>query len=307
VRDGVLRLAEDLFSVEIRAWDTPVWHEDVEAYELFDNGQLIGRFYFDNHPRPGKFTHANMIPIYPGVPGEDVPVAVLVQNLPRGDHATGLMEHSQVETLLHEFGHMLHGMFGGTQRWFGQAGITTEWDFVEAPSQMLENWVYDYDTLTRFAVDAAGNAIPRELVEKMNRVRYFNAGLSDMGQLGLTNISLQFHQQPVPADLGAATRAWMSEYSLIPPPDYVQMQDAFSHLDGYSAVYYTYRWSQVIADDLFTRFRAEGIRNPQTAADYRKAILDRGGTQPAAELVRAFLGRDVSLDAYRANLQKGLD
>jgi len=307
VRDGVLKLTEDLFSVEIRAWNTPVWHEEVEAYELVDNGEVIGRFYFDNHPRPGKYTHANMIPIFPGVPGGEPPVAALVQNLPKGDHTTGLMEHSQVETLLHEFGHMLHGMFGGTQKWFGQSGITTEWDFVEAPSQMLENWVYDYDTLATFAVDADGNTIPRELVEKMNRVRYFNQGLGDMTQLGYSNVSLQFHQQPVPVDLGAATRGWVGEYSLIQMPEYVEFQSAFNHLDGYSAIYYTYRWSKVIADDLFTRFTAEGMRNPVTAGDYRRAVLNPGGTKPAVELVQDFLGRDVALDAYRSELEKGLD
>lgn len=310
VRDGVLRLTEDLFGVDIRAWDTPVWHPDVEAYEMVDaDGSVIGRFYFDNHPRPGKYTHANMIPIYPGVVGEAdaVPVGALVQNLPDGDHSTGLMEHSQVETLLHEFGHMLHGMFGGTQRWFGQSGVATEWDFVEAPSQMLENWVYDYDTLATFAVNAAGETIPRDLVERMNRVRYFNAGLGDMTQLGYTNISLQFHQNPVPADLGAATRGWYNEYAAVPMPDYAQMQDAFGHLDGYSAIYYTYRWSKVIADDLFTRFNSEGLRNPETANDYRRAILDPGGTRPAADLVREFLGRDISLDAYRENLERGLE
>ncbi|MCB2066943.1 MAG: Zn-dependent oligopeptidase [Erythrobacter sp.] len=310
VRDGVLRLTEDLFGVDIRPWDTPVWHEDVEAYEMVDaDGTVLGRFYFDNHPRPGKYTHANMIPIYPGVVGEadEVPVGALVQNLPSGDHSTGLMEHGQVETLLHEFGHMLHGMFGGTQRWFGQSGVATEWDFVEAPSQMLENWVYDYDTLATFAVNAAGETIPRELVEKMNRVRYFNAGLGDMTQLGYTNISLQFHQNPVPADLGVAARGWYNDYAVVPMPDYAQMQDAFGHLDGYSAIYYTYRWSKVIADDLFTRFETEGLRNPQTAADYRHMILDQGGTRPAADLVHDFLGRDISLDAYRESLERGLE
>ena len=307
VNAGILRLTERLFGVTIRPWDTPVWHEDVLAYEMLDGETVVGRFYFDNHPRPGKYTHANMIPIYPGVPGGEAPVGALVQNMPAGDHATGLMEHSQVTTMLHEFGHMLHGMFGGRQRWFGQSGITTEWDFVEAPSQMLENWVYDYDTLASFARDADGNVIPRELVEKMNRARSFNQGMGDMIQLGYTNISLQFHQNPLPQDLGAATREWANAYLPVAMPDYVQMQSAFSHLDGYSAIYYTYRWSKVIADDLLTRFTAEGLGNADTAMAYRRAVLEPGGTQPAAELVRAFLGRDVALDAYREQLEKGLE
>lgn len=312
VNAGILRLTEDLFGVDIVPWETPVWHEDVRAYEMRDGERVVGRFYFDNHPRPGKYTHANMIPIYPGTLGQgneegDIPVGALVQNMPKGDHSTGLMEHSQVTTMLHEFGHMLHGMFGGRQRWFGQSGIATEWDFVEAPSQMLENWVYDYDTLASFAVNAAGETIPRELVEKMNRARAFNQGMGDMTQLGYANISLQFHQNPVPADMGAATRGWANQYLTVPMPDWVQMQSAFGHLDGYSAIYYTYRWSKVIADDLLTRFTTEGLRNPATARAYREMVLERGGTLPAAELVQAFLGRDVSLDAYRTELEKGLE
>ncbi len=307
VRDGVLELTEDLFGVEIRQWNTAVWHPDVEAYEMVDDGEVIGRFYFDNHPRPGKYTHANMIPIYPGVPGEDVPVGALVQNLPGGDHSTGLMEHGQVETLLHEFGHMIHGMFGGSQRWFGANFLTLEWDVIEAPSQMLENWVYDYDTLANFAVDAQGNTIPRDLVEKMNRVRHFNQGLGEMRQLGLTNVSLRFHMDPVPENMGEATRGWRNEYDLIPSPDYDEMQSAFGHLDGYSAFYYTYLWSRVVGADLFTRFEAEGLRNPQTAEDYRRLILEPGGTLPAAEMIRNFLGRDVTLDAFRADLERGTD
>jgi len=304
VRDGILKLTEDLFGVEIRPWNTPVWNEDVETYEMVDGGKVIGRFYFDSHPRPGKYSHGNMIPLRPGVEGEAVPVGALVMNLPKGDHSTGLMEHADVETFLHEFGHMIHGMFGGTHRWLGQSGVATEWDFVEAPSQMLENWVYDYDTLASFAVNKDGEMIPRDLVEKMNRARYFNLGLGDMTQLGYSNISLQFHQNPVPDDLGAATRAWRDAYAIVPSPDYVQMQDSFGHLDGYSAIYYTYRWSKVIADDLFTRFEAEGLRNPKTANDYRRMVLEPGGTKHAAELVHDFLGRDISLDAYRAELAK---
>ena len=225
-------------------------------------------------------------------------------NLPKGDYATGLMEHGDVETFLHEFGHLLHHVFGGTHRWFGQSGIATEWDFVEAPSQMLENWVYDYDTLKRFAKDKDGKTIPRELVEKMNRARYFNLGLEDMRQLGYANISLKMHTEPVPEFVGEAARYYRDKYDLIPTPDYVQMQDAFTHLNGYSAMYYTYRWSIVIADDMFTRFQKEGLRNAQTAAEYRRDVLAPGGTKPAAELVHDFLGRDISLDAYRAKMAK---
>ncbi|RYG94381.1 MAG: tetraacyldisaccharide 4'-kinase, partial [Alphaproteobacteria bacterium] len=302
VRDGILALTEDLFKLDIREWDTPTWHEDVEAYEVVEGGKVIGRFYFDNHPRQGKYTHANMIPLRAGLQGRTVPVGALVQNFPEGK-----MEHGQVETFLHEFGHMLHGILGGqSHRWFGTSGITNEWDFVEAPSQVLENWVYDYDTLSRFAKNEKGETIPRELVEKMNAARYFGLGLSDMRQLGLSNISLKFHEGVPQGNLGDLTRQYEGKFDPMGYPTGTQMQDAFGHLNGYSAAYYTYRWSVVVADDMFTRFAKEGLRNPQTAADYRNFILAPGGSGPSAALVKQFLGRDISLDAYREKVAKGM-
>ncbi len=301
VRDGILKLTEDMFGVDIRPWNTPKWDNLVEAYEMYDQGKLIGRFYFDSHPRPGKYEHANAVPLRAGV-GSTIPVAALVMNLPAGK---GLMEHADVDTFLHEYGHLLHYIFAGqNQRWAYLSGISTEWDFVEAPSQMLENWVYDYDTLKNFAVDASGKPIPAELVEKMNKARYFSLGMDDMRQLALSNVSLQYYLQPAPANLGDAARAADAKYSLLKPAPYSQFQDAFSHLGGYGAAYYTYRQSIVIADDLFTRFQAEGLRNKATAAEYRKLVLAPGGTKPAAQLIQDFLGRPLSIDAYRAKMEK---
>jgi thimet oligopeptidase len=301
VRDGILKLTEDMFGVDIRPWNTPKWDKLVESYAMYDHGKLIGRFYFDNHPRPGKYEHANSVPLRAGTRTQ-VPEGILVMNLPAGD---ALMEHDDVTTFLHEFGHLLHGMFGGqNQRWAGQSGVATEWDFVEAPSQMLENWVYDYDVLKGFATDAAGRTIPRALVDKMNRARYFSLGMDDMRQLGLSNISLQYYLGPAPADLGAAARAFDAKYDTLPPPPFSQFQDSFPHLGGYGAAYYTYRWSVVIADDMFTRFEGHGLRDRATAERYRKLVLAPGGTKPAAELVADFLGRPISIDAYRAKLAK---
>ena len=305
VRDGILRLTERLFSVQIRPWNTPVWAPGVEAYEMLDGAKVIGRFYFDSHPRPGKYEHANAVPLRPGIKDSEVPVGALVMNLPAGDHTTGLMEHGDVETFLHEFGHLLHHIFGGQQaQWAAQSGVATEWDFVEAPSQMLEEWVYDYDTLSKFAVNAKGEPIPRELVEKMNKARYFDLGMVDMRQIALSMISLRLHQGPAPADLGARTREIQAKYDPLPWPQWAQMQDSFPHLNGYSAIYYTYRWSKVIADDLFTRFAKNGLTDPATATRYRKLVLEPGGSKPAAQLVQDFLGRPVSLDAYKAELAK---
>ena len=223
-------------------------------------------------------------------------------NLPAGK---GLMEHSDVETFLHEYGHLLHGIFGGqNQRWAGLSGVATEWDFVEAPSQMLENWVYDYDTLAKFATDRDGKAIPRQLVEQMNKARYFSLGMDDMPQLGLSNISLRYYLNPAPADLGGAARDYMGQYSLIKPPADSQFQDAFTHLSGYAAAYYTYRWSIVIADDMFTHSRRTAFATQRRPKRYREAGARPGGSRPAAELVQDFLGRPISLDAYRAKMDK---
>ena len=304
VRDGILALTQDLFGVEIRPWKTAVWDPSVEPYELLDHGKVIGRFYFDSHPRPGKYNHANMVPLRNGITGRSVPVAALVMNLPAGDHTTGLMEHGDVVTFLHEFGHMLHGMFSPARRWAGLAGITTEWDFVEAPSQMLEEWVYDYDTLSRFARDAKGNPIPRELVAKMNAARYFDLGLADMRQLALANISLRLHQGKAPADIGAEVKRLDAQYNLVPLMEGSQFQAAFGHLTEYSAIYYTYRWSKVIADDMFTQFAAKGLRDRATADRYRRLVLQPGGSKPAAQMVEEFLGRPISLDAYKAEMAR---
>jgi thimet oligopeptidase len=302
VRDGILELSQDLFGVQFRRWNTPVWDPAVEAYEVVDGGKVIGRFYLDSHPRPGKYSHGNHVTLRKGIAGRSLPLSILVMNLPAGDHATGLMEHSQVTTFLHEFGHLLHAMFSPAQRWFGVGGVATEWDFVEAPSQMLEEWVYDYDTLKRFARDAQDNPIPRELVDKMNAARYFNSGMGDMAQLALSNISLRLHQAPAPADLGAEFKRLDNQYSLIPPMAGSQRQTSFGHLNGYSAYYYTYRWSKVIASDLFTQFQTHGLRDRATADRYRRLVLQPGGSKPAAQMASEFLGRPISLDAYRAEM-----
>ncbi len=302
VERGILQLTSDIFGVQFRKWDTPVWSAQVTAYEMLEQGKVIGRFYFDAHPRPGKYQHANQITLRNGIAGRAVPLSVLVMNLPAGDHATGLMQHDDVVTFLHEFGHLLHNTFASGNRWAGQAGVTTEWDFVEAPSQMLENWVFDFDTLKSFAVDAQGRTIPRALVEKMNKARDFDLGMGDMRQLALSNISLRYHQAAAPDDLFAAYRQYDQVYNPLVMPDGTHGYDSFPHLAGYSAYYYTYRWSKVIADDMFTRFQREGLRNRATASAYRRLVLAPGGSKPAAMLVSDFLGRPISLDAYRAEV-----
>jgi len=300
-RNGLIALTEELFGVQFRPWPlAPVWHEDVEAFELWDEDVLIGRFFLDMHPRDNKYQHAAAFPMQVGISGVQTPVSALVCNFPRG---SGPMEHSQVITFLHEFGHLLHSLFAGDHYWHAITGINTEWDFVEAPSQMLEEWVWDYDTIAPFARNAAGEVIPRELLGKMIAARDFGLGMATRRQLALAAMSLGVHNRdPAGLDLKEFTDNISREFTLLEPLPEGHFYASFGHLNGYSAIYYTYQWSLAIASDLLTRFEAEGMRNIETTGAYREKILEPGGAKPAAELVSDFLGREISFKPYADRL-----
>ncbi|MDA8752653.1 Zn-dependent oligopeptidase, partial [Halieaceae bacterium] len=195
VKRGMFQLTEDLFGVDIVPWETETWHESVTAWEMRRDGQAIGRFYLDLHPREDKYKHAAHWTLRTGLKDRQLPLSGLATNFP-----DGLMEHSQVETFLHEFGHLLHNMFSGTQRWMDISGMAMERDFVEAPSQMLEEWIWNYDSLARFASNDKGEIIPRELVAKMNRARHFGIAMGTAQQIFYANTSLRFHDGD-PAEL----------------------------------------------------------------------------------------------------------
>ncbi len=299
-RAGIFELMRDLFGADIRPWDTPVWDESVSAWELYDDGQLIGRFYLDMHPREGKFNHAAAFPIRVGVAGQQVPIAALVCNFP----ANGPMEHGDVVTFLHEFGHLVHMLYSGHTQYAAQWMGSLQWDFIEAPSQLLEEWAWDYDTLKRFASDESGNPIPQALVQRMNAGRNFGAALGQKQQLAYAAISLNYYNRPPGFDLKEMADAQSAKYLPFPPIDEMHAYASFGHLDGYSAIYYTYVWSKAIALDLFTRFNEAGIRDPEVAARYRRLVLEQGGSRDANDLIESFLGRPFSLDAYKRYLQK---
>ncbi|WP_286806149.1 MULTISPECIES: M3 family metallopeptidase [unclassified Marinimicrobium] len=302
VRDGIFDLTETLFGVTIKPWETDSWHEDVEAYEMWQDDELLGRFYLDMHPRDGKYKHAAAFSLQDGVKGIQEPIKALVCNFP-GAEGPGYMEHSQVETFLHEFGHLLHGIFAGDQPWLSFSGIKTEWDFVEAPSQMLEEWVWDADTLKSFARNSEGELIPEELVRKMNLGRDFGQGLFARHQMFYAAISLNLYDRdPAEVDFDALIPELQSEYSPFPFVDGTYFHTSFGHLYGYSAIYYTYMWSKVIASDMFSEFKREGLRNTEVARRYREEVLAPGGTEDAAVLVENFLGRPYSFDAFAEEL-----
>jgi len=300
VRDGIIGLSEDLFEISIRESDGPVWHDSVEAYEVFESDQLIGRFYFDSHPREGKYTHAEQFGLKLGKKGISKPSAALVMNFPKG-----LMEHGQVETFLHEFGHLIHFIFSG-QNDIGHSAFQEESDFGEAPSIMLEEWVWNYDTLSNFATNSKGELIPKNLVKKMNSARYFGQALEVARQLAYTAFAFDlYNQNPKGLDLDAFEKKVFERYS---PYGYIEGTHdyaSFGHLYGYGAKYYTYQWSDSIAEELLSRFKKEGLRNTNTARDYREMILAKTGTKPAAELVNDFLERNFTVNAFVESLSRG--
>jgi thimet oligopeptidase len=304
VRQGIFDLTQTMFGITIKPWKTNVWHQSVEAYQVFDGNKLIGRFYLDMHPRAGKYKHAAEFPIVNGINGLQLPEAALVCNFPGGDGSSGLMEHTDVETFLHEFGHLLHNIFAGTdQRWMYFSGIKNEWDFVEAPSQMLEEWVWDAQTLATFARNDKGEVIPPALVEKMAAARDFGKAMWTKHQLFYAALSLGvYNENPESLELDRVMENIQSTYSPFGYVDDTYFYASFGHLNGYSSIYYTYMWSLVIAADMHSEFEKKGLRNRGVAQHYRKTVLEPGGKKDAAELVEGFLGRPYSFEAFANDL-----
>ena len=300
-RDGILTLVQSMFGVRIEPWDTDTWNDDVQAYELYDGDALLGRFYLDMHPREGKFQHAAMFPLVNGIEGEQVPLGALICNFPSGDER---MQFSQVVTFLHEFGHMIHYQFAGHHAWNNVSGISTEWDFVEAPSQMLQEWVWDYDTVSEFARNTDGETLPEELHGKMVAARDFGIAMSTRGQLKYAAMSMSIYDRPPEeVDFDQLAADITRQFSPFEPLEGGHYWAAFGHLNGYSAIYYTYQWSLAIATDMFTQFKENGLNNFEIASAYREKVLAKGGSAPADELVTDFLGREISFEPYADRLR----
>ncbi|HET9996881.1 MAG TPA: M3 family metallopeptidase [Nocardioides sp.] len=293
VRAGLLDVTARLFDLTYTpVEDAVVWDPDVTAYDVSLAGETLGRIYLDLHPREGKYSHAAQFTITDGVSGTQLPEGVLVCNFNKG-----LMEHDDVVTLFHEFGHLVHHVLAGRAHWSRFAGVATEWDFVEAPSQLLEEWAWDPGVLQTFAVNADGEPIPADLVAAMKRAEDFGKGYTARTQMFYAAMSYWFHTDR-PDDLTEATIRLQERYSMFPYVDDTHMFAGFGHLDGYSSGYYTYMWSLVIAKDLFSAFDPDDLFDPVTAHRYRDLILAPGGARDAADLVEDFLGRPYTFDAY---------
>jgi thimet oligopeptidase len=309
VKTGLLEIAQELFGVTFeKVTAAPTWHPKVEAYNVLEDGRVIARFYLDLHPRKGKYGHAAEFPIYSGVLGKQIPSAALVTNFPDPEKTGGpaLTEHNQVTTFFHEFGHLMHQLLGGRQKWITQSGITCEWDFVEAPSQLLEEWTWDPKVLARFAKHhKTQEPIPAALVKKMRKADEFGKGVHVMRQMFYARLSFAYHEaNPKNIDLMRLLKATQKKYSPYPHIPGTAVFANFGHLNGYSSMYYTYMWSLVLAKDLFTTFKENGLMHKKTAQKFRRTILEPGGSVDAERMVKNFLGRKYTFDAFQSWLQK---
>ena len=306
VIDGVLATTESLYGVEVRRNETePVWHASVECYDVFEGGELTARFYLDMFPREGKFKHAAMFNLVGGVRGETLPQAALVCNFPEpkdGDPA--LLLHDQVTTIFHEFGHLLHHLFA-VQPWGRFAGIGCEWDFVEVPSQLYEEWAWSAGVLQRFATHhETGEPIPDSLVDQLRAAEEYGKGLGVMGQMLYAMFALSLYDRdPSTVSAGDLLGRLQKEMTFFERVPGTAMECAFGHLHGYSASYYTYMWSLVIAKDFFGAFDGD-LMDAEQAKRYREAVLAPGGARDAEAMAADFLGRPVAFEAWEAWLAR---
>jgi thimet oligopeptidase len=303
VQKGILDTAATLFHVSFRQEpNVPAWDPAVETYDLIDSGKVVGRFYLDMHPRPGKYSHAEMVPVLDGIRGKQMPEAALICNFPNPTASDpGLMEYGDVVTFFHEFGHLMHWILGGQQQWAGISGITMEADFGEAPSQMLEEWMRSPQVLASFAHDPkTDQPIPAELVERMNRASAFGRANWVQRQNGFTAISYEIYKgKPQDVDLDAVAFEATRKYTQFVPLEGTHMYASFGHLAGYSSAYYTYLWDRVIAEDFFQQFDHSNLLAGPAPMKYRKVVLEPGGSESANDLVKNFLGRPQSMEALQ--------
>jgi len=310
VVEGVLKVYQRILGVtftEIK--NGPVWHPDVRLFEIKDSksGKPVGHFYLDLFPRDGKYTHAAAFPLLMGraVPGGyDRTAAAMVANFPKAiPGKPALLPHAEVETFFHEFGHLMHQTLTKA-RHMSFSGTSVALDFVEAPSQMLENFAWEPEVLAEISGRwDTGAKLPDALYRKMLAARRFNEGVQTLQQIAMAAADMALHAL-APADPSAEFNRVVAEITGMPQAPGGNSAASFGHLmGGYGAGYYSYLWSLVFAEDIYSAFRAEGPLNPEVGARYRRDILETGSERSEEESLKAFLGREPSEDAFMKSLE----
>lgn len=316
VINGVFKVAEKLFGLtfkEVSHIDT--YHEEVKTFEVYDADQnFVSLFYADFHPRPGKRGGAWMTSFKSQFRKNGKNVRPHVSNVcnftPSTESKPSLLTFSEVTTLFHEFGHALHGMLANTT-YPSLSGTSVYWDFVELPSQVMENWCYEKEALELFAHHyETGELIPMELVQKIKESATFQEGMQTLRQLSFGLLDMAWHSQD-PSDIKNVkeyeTKAFEGT-QLYPDTLETCMSTAFSHIfqGGYSSGYYSYKWAEVLDADAFAYFKEHGIFNPEIAKKFKDHVLSKGGTENPMELYKRFRGQEPQLEALleRAGLLK---
>ena len=307
VLSGLFAIVQKLYGIQIRELhDFERWHPDVRLFEIEENGQHVGRFYFDLYARANKRGGAWMDGARDrrrDAAGQLVaPVAYLVCNFtPAVNGKPALLTHDEVTTLFHEFGHGLHHLLTRVEH-AGASGINgVAWDAVELPSQFMENWCWEPEGLALISGHyESGAPLPQDILEKMLAAKNFQSGLMMVRQLEFSLFDFELHTSHGDGrSVLDVLNGVRDEVAVMRPPAYNRFANSFAHIfaGGYAAGYYSYKWAEVLSADAFSRFEEEGVFNPQTGAAFREAILAKGGSQEPMALFVAFRGREPSIDA----------
>jgi len=307
VRKGIFDLAGRLYGIKFKEnTDIQVYNPEVKAYDVTDeNGKYLAVYYADNHPRDGKRAGAWMNDMkgqWMEGKKDSRPHIVNVTNFTRPTSTKpALLTFDEVTTMLHEFGHGLHGMLTKCQ-YKSLSGTSVYRDFVELPSQIMENWAVEKEFLDNFAVNyQTGEKIPAELIKKIKDSENFNAGNLCLRQLSFGLLDLKWHtlETPFEGDVVSFEKEAMNATQILPVIENTAMSPTFSHIfsGGYAAGYYSYKWAEVLDADAYSVFQKNGIFDKKTAASFRKNILEKGGTEHPMVLYKRFRGQEPTIDA----------